>query len=123
ALILDFAKYMNQVISIDPDRRTAIVQPGLRLDRLNRAAAKYGLHFGPDPQTTRQCALGGMIANNSCGSRSLVYGKTGEHVHSLRCMLPDTQCVDFGPVSRADLPTLPGREGEIARELMTLLEP
>src|SRR5690606_26652633 len=75
------------------------------------------------PQTIRQCALGGMIANNSCGSRSLVYGKTGEHVHSLKCMLSDTQQVHFGPVARGELATLPGREGELAREIMGLLEP
>ena len=123
AVIVDFAKYMNRVLSIDPDRRTAVVEPGLRLDRLNRAAAKHGLHFGPDPQTIRQCALGGMISNNSCGSRSLVYGKTGEHVHSLKCMLPDTECVHFRPVARDRVATLPGREGEIAREVMNLLEP
>ena len=123
ALVLDFAKYMNRVLSIDPDRRTAIVQPGIRLDRLNRAASKHGLLFGPDPQTIRQSALGGMIANNSCGSRSLVYGKTGDHVHSLRCMLPDTQCVHLKPVARSEVSTLPGREGELAREVMALLEP
>ncbi|HEX6069228.1 MAG TPA: FAD-binding and (Fe-S)-binding domain-containing protein [Longimicrobiaceae bacterium] len=123
ALLLDFGKYMNRVLSIDPDRRVAVVEPGLRLDRLNRAASKHGLHFGPDPQTIRQCALGGMIANNSCGSRSLVYGKTGEHVHSLKCMLPDTQCVHFRPVAREAVPTLSGREGELAREVMALLEP
>nr|MBA2671998.1 FAD-binding oxidoreductase [Gemmatimonadota bacterium] len=78
AIVLDFTKYMNQVVDLDPDRRRAVVQPGLRLDRLNRAAAPHGLQFGPDPATIRQCALGGMIGNNSCGARSLVYGKTGE---------------------------------------------
>jgi FAD/FMN-containing dehydrogenase/Fe-S oxidoreductase len=123
ALVLDFAKYMNRVVSIDPDRRTVVVQPGLRLDRLNRAAAQYGLHFGPDPQTIRQCALGGMIANNSCGSRSLIYGKTGEHVHSLECMLPDTERVHFGPVSRDSVRRMRGREGDIARRVMALIEP
>ena len=123
AIILDFAKFMNRVVSLDPDRRIAVVEPGLRLDRLNRAAAKHGLHFGPDPQTIRQCALGGMIANNSCGSRSLVYGKTGEHVHSLSCMLPGTERVHFGAVERSDIATLPGLEGEIARKVMGLLEP
>ncbi len=123
AIILDFAKYMNRVISIDPEQRTAVVQPGLRLDRLNRATARYGLHFGPDPQTIRQCALGGMISNNSCGSRSVVYGKTGDHVHSLKCMLPDADPVHFGPVDRASVATLPGREGEIARKVVGLLEP
>jgi FAD/FMN-containing dehydrogenase/Fe-S oxidoreductase len=123
ALMIDFAKYMNRVLSIDPERRRATVQPGLRLDRLNRAAAAHGLHFGPDPQTVRQCALGGMIGNNSCGARSLVYGKTGDHVHSLRCVLPDSQCVHFAPVRRAALAEAAGREGELARQVAALLEP
>jgi FAD/FMN-containing dehydrogenase/Fe-S oxidoreductase len=123
AVIIDFTKYMNRVLELDPDRRRVRVQPGLRLDRLNRAAAKHGLQFGPDPATIRQCALGGMIGNNSCGARSLVYGKTGEHVHSLRCFLPDSTCVDLRPVARAAVTELPGREGELAREVLRILEP
>lgn len=123
AIIIDFSKYMNRVLELDPDRGRARVQPGLRLDRLNRAAAKHGLQFGPDPATIRQCALGGMIGNNSCGARSLVYGKTGDHVHSLRCFLPDSTCVDLQPVARDVVATLPGREGELAREVLRILEP
>ncbi len=123
ALVMDFTKYMNRVIEIDPDRRRARVEPGLRLDRLNRAAAPYGLHFGPDPATIRQCALGGMIGNNSCGARSLVYGKTGDHVHSLECITADGRCAHFGPVDRARVAGLPGLEGEIARAVLGVLEP
>jgi len=115
ALVLDFCKYMNRVVEIDPDRRTARVQPGLRLDRLNRAAAPYGLHFGPDPATLRQCAIGGMIGNNSCGARSLVYGKTGDHVHSLECVLHDGSCTHFGAMKRDALAGAPGAEGKLAR--------
>jgi FAD/FMN-containing dehydrogenase len=120
---MDFSKYMNRVIEIDPDRRRARVQPGLRLDRLNRAAAPYGLHFGPDPATIRQCALGGMIGNNSCGARSLVYGKTGDHVHSLECITADGRCAHFGPVARKEVAQMPGLEGEIARSVLGILEP
>jgi FAD/FMN-containing dehydrogenase/Fe-S oxidoreductase len=123
AIIIDFSKYMNRVLELDVERRRARVQPGLRLDRLNRACAPHGLQFGPDPATIRQCALGGMIGNNSCGARSLVYGKTGDHVHSLRCFLPDSTCVDLRPVQRGAIPTLPGPEGELARAVMGILEP
>ncbi|HEX5724530.1 MAG TPA: FAD-binding and (Fe-S)-binding domain-containing protein, partial [Longimicrobiaceae bacterium] len=123
ALVLDFTKAMNRVLAIDPDRRTARVQPGLRLDRLNRECAPHGLHFGPDPATIRQCALGGMIGNNSCGARSLVYGKTGDHVHTLDCVLADGRCAHFGPVARGDVAGLPGVEGELARAVLALLEP
>ena len=123
SLIIDFSKYMNRVLEIDPDRQRARVQPGLRLDRLNRASAPHGLQFGPDPATIRQCALGGMIGNNSCGARSLIYGKTGDHVHSLRCFLPDSSCVDLGPMARSGVHSHPGREGELARQVMAILEP
>jgi len=123
ALVLDFTKYMNRVLSVDPDARRARVQPGLRLDRFNRALAPYGLHFGPDPATIRQCALGGMIGNNSCGARSLVYGKTGDHVHSLQCVLADGRCAHFAGMRRDALAGAPGAEGELARAVMALLEP
>ena len=123
ALVMDFTKYMNRVLEIDPDARRARVQPGLRLDRLNRAAAPYGLHFGPDPATIRQCALGGMIGNNSCGARSLVYGKTGDHVHSLDCVLHDGACAHFGALRRDALAGAPGAEGELARRVMAILDP
>lgn len=123
AVVIDFSKYMNRVLEIDPDRMRARVQPGLRLDRLNRATAPHGLEFGPDPATIRQCALGGMIGNNSCGARSLVHGKTGDHVHSLRCFLPDATCVDLGPIARSAVAARSGREGELAREVLRILEP
>lgn len=123
AVVLDFTKHMDRVLSIDPDGRRARVQPGVRLDRLNRAAAPYGLHFGPDPATIRQCALGGMIGNNSCGARSLVYGKTGDHVHSLDCVLADGRCAHFAAAPREVVATLPGLEGEIARRVLAILEP
>ena len=123
ALVMDFGKHMNRVLSIDPDARRAKVQPGLRLDRLQRAAAPYGLQFGPDPATIRQCALGGMIGNNSCGARSLVYGKTGDHVHSLECVLADGKCAHFGAMRRSALAGAPGAEAELARAVLALLEP
>jgi FAD/FMN-containing dehydrogenase/Fe-S oxidoreductase len=123
ALVLDFGKYMNRVLEIDPDRRTARVQPGLRLDRLNRIAAPHRLHFGPDPATIRQCCLGGMIGNNSCGARSLVYGKTGDHVHTLDCILGSGAHAHFGPVARDRIGSMAGVEGELARRVLSILEP
>jgi FAD/FMN-containing dehydrogenase/Fe-S oxidoreductase len=123
ALVLDFSKYMNQVLEIDVDRRRARVQPGVRQDRLNRAAAPHGLHFGPDPATMRQCCLGGMIGNNSCGARSLVYGKTGDHVHSLDCVLADGRDVRLEEVDRARVTRMAGPEGELARGVLRILEP
>ena len=116
ALVLDFGKYMNRVLEIDPAGARARVQPGVRLDRLNRAAGKHGLQFGPDPATIRQCCLGGMIGNNSCGARSLAYGKTGDHVHSLDCVLHDGGAAHFGPVRRDALRHPPGARGRARPE-------
>jgi FAD/FMN-containing dehydrogenase/Fe-S oxidoreductase len=123
ALVLDFSKYMNRILEINPERRYARVQPGVRLDRLQRAARPYDLWFGPDPATIRQCNLGGMIGNNSCGARSLVYGKTGDHVHTLDCIMADGGCTHFKPMSRDALATAEGREAELARRVLEILEP
>jgi FAD/FMN-containing dehydrogenase/Fe-S oxidoreductase len=83
AVVLDFTKHMNRVLEIDPDARTARVQPGLVLDDLRAAAAPHGLTFGPDPSTHNRCTLGGMIGNNACGSHSVAWGKTVDNVHAL----------------------------------------
>jgi FAD/FMN-containing dehydrogenase/Fe-S oxidoreductase len=123
ALVLDFSKYMNRILELDPDRRTARVEPGVRLDRLQRAARPHGLWFGPDPATIRQCNVGGMIGNNSCGARSLVYGKTGDHVHSLDCVLADGEAARFAPMPRDGLAHAAGREAELARRVLDALEP
>ncbi|MCF2436625.1 FAD-dependent oxidoreductase [Streptomyces thinghirensis] len=73
-VVLDFTRHMNRLVSLDRETRTAVVQPGLVLDRLQRAAAPHGLRFGPDPSTHSRCTLGGMIGNNSCGSHSVAWG-------------------------------------------------
>ena len=123
ALIIDFSRYMDAVLEVDAEGRTARVQPGIRLDRLNRALLPNALQFGPDPATIYQCALGGMIGNNACGARSLVYGKTIDHVRSLTCVLADGETVRFGPLSRTELESQPGREGELGRAVRDLVDP
>ncbi|MFD8520353.1 FAD-binding and (Fe-S)-binding domain-containing protein [Streptomyces capillispiralis] len=82
-VVLDFTRHMNRLLSLDPDTRTAVVQPGLVLDRLQEAAAPHGLRFGPDPSTHSRCTLGGMIGNNSCGSHSVAWGTTADSVREL----------------------------------------
>jgi FAD/FMN-containing dehydrogenase/Fe-S oxidoreductase len=123
ALVLDFSKRMHRILELDPERRRARVEPGVRLDRLNRAAAAHGLQFGPDPATLRQCALGGMIGNNACGARSLVHGKTVDHVHGLHCLLPGGEEVRLGRIARDRIADLPGREGELARAVDAAVKP
>ncbi|MEV7890140.1 FAD-binding and (Fe-S)-binding domain-containing protein [Streptomyces sp. NPDC002817] len=82
-VVLDFTRHMNRLLSLDPLTRTAVVQPGLVLDRLQEAAAPHGLRFGPDPSTHSRCTLGGMIGNNSCGSHSVAWGTTADSVREL----------------------------------------
>ncbi|WP_405871714.1 MULTISPECIES: FAD-binding and (Fe-S)-binding domain-containing protein [unclassified Streptomyces] len=82
-VVLDFTRHMNRLVSIDPQARTAVVQPGLVLDRLQEAAVPHGLRFGPDPSTHSRCTLGGMIGNNSCGSHSVAWGTTADSVREL----------------------------------------
>ncbi|MEQ6025613.1 FAD-binding and (Fe-S)-binding domain-containing protein [Streptomyces salinarius] len=82
-VVLDFTRHMNRLVALDPQTRTAVVQPGLVLDRLQDAAAPHGLRFGPDPSTHSRCTLGGMIGNNSCGSHSVAWGTTADSVREL----------------------------------------
>ncbi len=89
AVVLDFTKYMNSILEIDPGRRTARVQPGVVLDHLRNAAEKYHLTFAPDPATHDRCTLGGMIGNNSCGVHSIMGGKTDDNIEALEIVTYD----------------------------------
>src|SRR5215472_8341490 len=75
AVVLDFSKFMNKIVALDPERRIAKVQPGVVLDHLRHAAEKYKLTYGPDPASHSRCTLGGMVGNNSCGVHSVMAGK------------------------------------------------
>lgn len=99
AVVLDFSRFMNRLIDIDPESRTARVQPGLVQDDLNTAAGRHGLMFAPDTSTANRATLGGMIGNNSCGSRSARYGMTIDHVASLDVVLSDSFRTSLGPVT------------------------
>ncbi len=89
AIVLDLSKYMTAIRTIDPDRRVAIVEPGVVQTHLNAAAAPYGLFFAPDPSTRDRCTIGGMIGNNSCGAHSAAHGKTADNVVALEATLYD----------------------------------
>src|SRR5216684_7798314 len=79
ALVLDFSRYMNNVIEVNPDEKWARVQPGVVQDELNAHVRPQGLLFGPDTSTSNRATIGGMIGNNSAGAHSLTYGKTLDH--------------------------------------------
>ncbi|MFC9330064.1 FAD-binding and (Fe-S)-binding domain-containing protein [Kitasatospora sp. NPDC057015] len=126
AVVLDFRRHLHRVRSVDPDRRTARVEPGTVLDDLQAAARPYGLRFGPDPSTHSRCTLGGMIGNDSCGAHSVVWGRTSDNVESLDLLLADgTELTVGGPLSPAErgrLRALPGPAGALHRALQDLAE-
>ncbi|MFF9666401.1 FAD-binding and (Fe-S)-binding domain-containing protein [Streptomyces althioticus] len=96
-IVLDFTRHMNRLLSLDPEAGTAVVQPGLVLDRLQEAAAPHGLRFGPDPSTHGRCTLGGMIGNNSCGSHSVAWGTTADNVRTLSVITARGERLRPGP--------------------------
>jgi FAD/FMN-containing dehydrogenase/Fe-S oxidoreductase len=102
ALIIDNSKYFCNVLEVDVAARTATVEPGLVLDRLNEQLKPHGLWFPVDVSTSAQATLGGMAGNNSCGSRSIAYGNMVHNVLGVRAWLSDGVLVDFGPVARLD---------------------
>lgn len=85
-IVLDFSRHMNEVLDVDPQTRTAVVQPGAVHMALQSRALPLGVRFGPDPSTHTRCTIGGMIGNNACGSRTLRYGRTVDNVQGLRIM-------------------------------------
>lgn len=92
-VVLDFSKYLNKVHAIKPETKTAVIEPGVVLSQLQKAAAPHGLRFGPDPSTHNRATLGGMIGNNACGSRALGYGRTSDNVRSLTIVTADGELV------------------------------
>ena len=103
-LQLDTSKYFNRLLAIDPSGRSALVEPGIVLDELNAALRPHGLRFAPDISTASRATIGGMIANNSSGARSVLYGKTIDHVIELDVVLADGRVAHLTPVQRDELP-------------------
>lgn len=101
-IVIDCSKYLTEVLEIDPGQRLARVQPGVVLDSFNRQLAAHDLQFGPDVSTSSRANLGGLIGNNSAGSRSIVYGKTIDHVAALDVVLADGSTARLAPLSPAE---------------------
>ena len=123
---MDFSKYLNQVLWIDPERKLARVQPGCVLDELRGEAEKHGLTFAPDPSTHNHCTLGGMIGNNSCGVHSLIglgTGRTADQIDELDILPYDGTRMTVGATSEEELERIiqaGGRRGEIYARLKDL---
>jgi len=102
---VDTSKYYNHVLEVNAEERWARVEPGIVLDELNAQLAPLGLRFAPDISTASRATIGGMMANNSCGARSVLYGKTIDHVLEQTVVLADTSIVQFREISRPAVPT------------------
>jgi len=120
ALVIDFSKYMHHVLELDVERQLVRVEPGVVLDQLNAELKVHGLQFGPDVATSSRANLGGMIGNNSAGSRSIRQGKVIDHVRELTVLLADGTEIVCGPLDAAALQLKQesaGIEGELYRRL------
>jgi len=98
-IALDLSRYLTGIRELDPTGRTVRVGAGVVLDDLNRAAGAHGLQFAPDVATGNRATLGGMIANNSCGAHSVIYGQTVDHVQELTCVLGDGTLSELSALS------------------------
>ncbi|HUF68356.1 MAG TPA: FAD-linked oxidase C-terminal domain-containing protein [Longimicrobiales bacterium] len=125
AVILDFSHAMHSIVAIDAEARMATVQPGVVQDDLNAAASPHGLWFAPDTSTANRATIGGMIGNNSCGSRSALYGMTIDHVESLDVVLSDGSRTRLDAVTPEQLSVRArgsGLEAALYREVSALVE-
>ncbi|MGD0547716.1 MAG: FAD-binding oxidoreductase, partial [Terracidiphilus sp.] len=123
AVVFDYSRHMNRLLSIDPAAKLARVEPGIVLDRLREAAERHGLTYAPDPATHSRCTLGGMIGNNSCGVHGLLGGKVVDNVESLDLILYDGTRLTVGRTNPSELESLirsGGRVGQIYTDLARL---
>ena len=125
AVLIDWSKYCNRLVSLDPAGRSCVVEPGIVLDTLNAQLAEHGLMFGPKPATHDRCTLGGMIGNNSCGATAQAYGKVVDNVRRLEVLLYDGTRMWVGPTGDKEYAAIVaagGRRAEIYRMLGELRE-
>ncbi|HLW07744.1 MAG TPA: FAD-binding and (Fe-S)-binding domain-containing protein [Marinilabiliaceae bacterium] len=99
-MVVDASYHMNRILKINPKEKWAEVQPGVVLDDLNREVAQHGLFFGPETSTGNRCTLAGMVGNNACGSHSMVYGSTRNHLLEVTGYLSNGEEVTFRPLQK-----------------------
>ncbi len=124
AIVLDFSKYMNSILLLD--QKEVIVQPGVVRHQLNQFLKPKGLEFAPDPATSSRATIGGMIANNSSGTKSILYGKTSDHVLELKVMLANGSIIHTRPLDPSALQDKLQSEdpdAELYRQLMNIAVP
>jgi FAD/FMN-containing dehydrogenase/Fe-S oxidoreductase len=125
-IVVDAGRHLNRIVSLDVAGRRVRVQPGVVRNELNRFLAPHGLFFAPETSTANWAMIGGMVGNNSCGSNSIAYGSTRDHLLRARGFLADGTEAEFGPLDAAAFAAAcdgPGPVARIHRELRDLLAP
>jgi FAD/FMN-containing dehydrogenase/Fe-S oxidoreductase len=120
ALVLDCSKYLRNVLQVSPEQRTVVVEPGIVLGHLNASLKQQGLFFPVDPSTHARCTIGGMAANNSCGSKSIRYGLMADNVVAIDAILADGARFRFGPDWPVPDMAMPGGIGQLIGRLKTI---
>lgn len=124
-LIIDLSKFLNNILEINIKEEYALCEPGVIQDQLNSALASYGYRLGPDTSTGNRATLGGMVANNSAGARSLKYGTMADHLLAVELLLAGGDIIDIGPLTKEELEqkkALSSKEGSLYRTLTDLTE-
>jgi FAD/FMN-containing dehydrogenase/Fe-S oxidoreductase len=124
ALIIDFTNHFDKIIEINAEERFAIIQPGVVRDTFNNVAKQYDLHYAPDPATSSRATIGGMIINNSSGTKSIKYGMSIDHVMSMRVLLSDGTILETNELSAEGWERKclqDDREGQIYRDFRSVI--
>lgn len=103
ALIIDFSKYLNKVIDVDRESRTARVEPGIYIDNLNHRLREHGLMFGPDPSSSKVATLGGVVGTNATGAHSILYGMAGDNVLASKTISAGGELLDLHAVTKEEI--------------------
>lgn len=125
AVIIDFSRHLNHLLDLNPEERTAWVQPGLVLNTFNTLTSLHKIMYGPDPASSDRATFGGMLGNNSTGAHSISYGMTSDNVLAVDVLLSDGSQARLESVkmqearSRAESDTL---EGSIYRQALQIRE-
>ena len=122
AVVIDWSKYCNRLLEVDPANRTCTVEPGIVLDVLNDQLKEHGLRFGPEPATHMNCTIGGMIGNNSCGATAQRTGKVVDNIAALEVLLYDGTRFWCGPTTDDQYQTIERRGDQRARIYRRLRE-
>ena len=116
-LVVDTVRHLGRILELDPESRTARVEPGVVHASLQREAARHGLRFGPDPSTHSRCTIGGMVGNNACGSHALGYGRTSDNVADLEVTWPAPDAPErLLALAEGNLGTIRPRFGRFSRQ-------